>query len=186
VERRAVITMSLLLAGAAGSWLLLNRSSEKARPAIDDGARLGVGYYATDVRLSGTDGDGHVRYLVNALTVVQAPGDGDVALRQVVIDYDSADRAPWNLRADTGTIPPGGKMIRLAGNVVAETRATSSNAVTIRTEHLEFDTDTSTAATDREVTIDYAGSSIRGMGMRAELATNQVQLLSDVNGTYVP
>lgn len=184
METRSLVTMIILLAGAATSWALLYRAEEKEAPAGGP-PRLGVGYYATDARLSGTGEDGRILYRVFAATVLQAPGDGSVSLRQVAIDYDPGTRNPWNLRADTGRIPPGGKLIELTGNVVAETRSTDAAPATIRTDYLEFDTRTEIATTDREVSIDYAGSAVRATGMRALLAQNQLELLSRVNGTYV-
>ncbi len=185
MEARTVVTMTVLLAGAAASWALLFRAGGKDEPAGEP-PRLGVGYYATDARLSGTGDDGRILYRVAAVTVMQAPGDGSVSLQEVTVDYDPAARNPWNLRADNGRIPPGGKIIELTGNVVAETRAADATPATIRTDYLEFDTRTDVATTDREVTIDYAGSAVRALGMRAKLAENQLELLSKVTGSYVP
>ncbi len=181
-----MVKMTLLLAAAAASWALLDRSGRKARPQPDESAHLGVGYYATQARLSGTGEDGRLLYRVSAASVLQAPDDGSVDLREVVIDYEPGERSPWNLRAAAGKIRPGGKMIELSGNVVAETRTDDVTAATIRTDYLEFDTATDTATTDRDVTIDYAGGAVRGTGMRAKLADNQLELLSAVTGTYVP
>jgi LPS export ABC transporter protein LptC len=177
--------MTVLLAGAAASWALMYGASEEDEPASEP-AQIGVGYYATDARLTGTGEDGRILYRVAAATVAQSQGDGSVDLQRVTIDYDPAARTPWNLRADAGRIPPGGKLIELAGNVVAETRASGAPAATIHTDYLEFDTSTDVAATDREVIIDYAGSAVRATGMRVTLAENRVELLSQVKGTYVP
>lgn len=181
---RPALAMALLLAAAAGSWALLFRASDKGAPE-DEPAQLGVGYYATDARLSGTGDDGRILYRVSAVTVRQAPVDGSVGLDQVTIDYDPAARNPWTLRADAGTIPRGGKIIELDGNVVAETRAADVPRATIRTDHLSYDTRTDVASTDRDVTIDYAGSEVHASGLRASLADNRLELLARVRGTYV-
>jgi lipopolysaccharide export system protein LptC len=176
--------MALLLAAAAGSWALLFRAGGRG-VLEDEPAELGVGYYATDARLSGTGDDGRILYRVFAITVRQTPADGSVSLERVTIDYGPAARNPWTLRADTGTIPRGGKIIQLDGNVVAETRAADAVPATIRTDHLSYDTRTDVASTDRDVTIDYAGSAVHASGMRASLGENRLELLARVRGTYV-
>jgi lipopolysaccharide export system protein LptC len=127
-----------------------------------------------------------VRYRVAARSVTQTLADGSVVLHTIVIDYDAGAESPWNVRADQGRIPPGGKMIELTGNVVAATRDSDHPQATIRTDYLEFDPDSYVAATDRKVTIDYAGSTVHATGMRALLREDRMELLSRVNGRYAP
>lgn len=184
METRSVITMIVLLALAVGSWVLLSRVDSTKQPSVA-AAELGVGYYALGAKLSGSGADGRILYRVAATAVEQTPADGSVTLRNVSVDYDPAAQIPWNLRSDLGRIPSGGKILQLTGNVVAETRATDRPTTTIRTVYLEFDNGTDVATTDREVTIDYAGSTVHATGLRANLAEDSLELLSGVTGTYV-
>jgi LPS export ABC transporter protein LptC len=181
-----MIAMLVLLAAAAGSWTLLFRTRETPLPAAAP-AWPDIGYYAREARLSGTDDDGRILYRVTAATVEQSPAEGgDVKLQQVAVEYAPAASDPWELRADEGTIPPGGKIIRLAGNVVATSRPGASTPAIIRTDQLEFDTVSDVATTASTVHLDYAGSVVEGVGMRAELARSRLELLASVRGTYAP
>jgi LPS export ABC transporter protein LptC len=175
--------MTALLGCAVGTWVLLTRV-EADREAPGTTPELGMGYYATDARLSGSGPDGRIVYRVSARTVEQKPGDRSVSLRDVAVDYEPGAKIPWSLRADTGHIPASGKIVELSGNVVAATQATDRPATIIRTDYLEFDTRTDVAATDREVTIDYEGSAVRANGLRANLAEDHLELVSGVAGHY--
>jgi LPS export ABC transporter protein LptC len=176
--------MILLLAGAVATWALLS-SLEAEHEPVAATPELGMGYYATGARLSGSGPDGRIAYRVSARTVEQRPADRSVSLREVMVDYEPGTRSPWNLRADTGLIPASGKIVELSGNVVAETRATDRPATIIRTDYLQFDTRTDVAATDREVTIEYDGSTVRALGLRASLAEDRLDLVAGVAGRYV-
>ncbi len=186
MELRHVVRLTLLLAAAAASWVLLDNSGRDARPEPEESVHLGVGYYATRAKLSGTGENGRLLYRVDAATVVQSPGDDTVDLHEVAISYEPTDRRPWSLHADTGEIRADGTIIELSGNVVAETRSGDVTSATIHTDRLEFFTATDTATTDSVVTIDFAGGAVRGTGMRARLADNHLELLSAVRGTYAP
>jgi lipopolysaccharide export system protein LptC len=184
MDRRAILGLTALALAAVASGVLLFRAEEEQAPAATT-PRLGVGYYVNDATLTGTDDAGRILYRLSAATVVQTPADGSISLQSVAMNYDPAGQAPWTLHADTGRIPPGGKMIELSGNVVAATREADSPAATIRTDYLELDPDTEVATTDREVVIDYAGSTVHATGLRAMLRQDRLQLLSDVTGRYV-
>jgi lipopolysaccharide export system protein LptC len=184
VERRNVIALAALLCAAVASGILLVRSRDVREPP-ERAPALGIGYYAENATLSGTGDNGNLIYQVSAASIVQAPSDGSISLREVTVRYSPANDIPWSLTADTGRIPPGDKMIELSGNVVAETRETGSPAATIRTDYLEFDPVTSVAATDRRVVIEYDGSTLQATGMRAILRDERLELLSGVSGRYV-
>jgi LPS export ABC transporter protein LptC len=152
---------------------------------VEDTPRLGVGYYVTDARLAVTDDDGGIALRIAAATAVQEPADGSVRLSDVEVNYEPSAELPWSLNAAEGRMLPGGKMVSLSGNVVATTREADSPAATIRTDYLEFDTETSVAATDRNVVIEYAGSTVNAVGLRASLREDRLELLASVTGRYV-
>jgi lipopolysaccharide export system protein LptC len=184
VSARAAAGLVLLIAAALGSLALLLQTQEDAEPPAPV-ARLGVGYYARDARLMGTDESGRALYRIAAGRVDQQPQDGSVALVGVELDYDPATDTPWRLSANEGRLLPGGKMVELTGNVVARTVEPGAAAATIRTDFLVFDPVTRVAATDRKVAIEYAGSIIHATGLRADLRTSRLELLATVSGRYV-
>jgi lipopolysaccharide export system protein LptC len=185
VDAKSVLAMFALTTFALLSGVLLLRAEREQQDARPRPA-LGAGYYLLDARLAGTGDDGRVRYRLSADSVTQTQTDGSIDLHRVALDYDPGAELPWNVRADTGRILPDGKMIELTGNVVAATRDSEGPSATIRTDYLEFDPDSYVAATDRKVIIDYAGSIVHATGMRARLREDRLELLSEVNGHYVP
>jgi LPS export ABC transporter protein LptC len=184
MEARTMASVGILLVTALGSTALLLRAREKPL-AQEASPQLGIGYYLTDAMLSGTGDDGRILYRVRASTVVQTPGDGSVNMENVSVDYEPATQIPWSLRADTGKMLPGGKIMRLSGNVVAATRDADRPPATISTDYLEFDPDTDTATTTSKVVIRYADSIVEGTGLRAMLREDRMELLADVQGQYV-
>ena len=103
-----------------------------------------------------------------------------------MVSYDPLTEVPWDLRADTGYILPDRNIIQLAGDVVASTRGDTQAPVRINTDYLELDTETYIANTDREVTIDYSNNKVFATGLRAYLKEERLQLVSNVNGKFIP
>lgn len=184
MDRQRVLAMLGLVVLAAGSSLLLRNLDTEEEPA-EATPSLGVGYYVNDATLTGTGDDGHVLYRLYSAHVVQQPADGTVTLEGVTVNYDPARDIPWRLTADTGQVLADGKMIALSGNVVATTREADGPSATVRTDYLEFDPGTDIASTDRKVVIDYAGSTVHAVGLRALLREDRLQLRADVAGRYV-
>lgn len=176
--------MTVLLACAVASWVLLSRAGPD-RPPDATTPRLGVGYYATGATLSGSGTDGRFLYRVSAATVEQSPADRSIDLRDVAVDYAPPERTPWTLRSAAGRIPEGDRLVTLSGDVVASTQPADRPPTIIRTAQLQFDARTDLATTDGAVTIDYGGSAVRAIGLRANLADESIELLSEVAGTYV-
>ncbi len=181
---RRALALLWLLAVAVGTGMLL-RNVDKGGEPVAAAPSLGVGYYLTDARLTGTGDDGHVLYRLAAAHVVQHPADGNISLEGVTVNYDPASDIPWRLTADTGQVLGEGRMIALSGNVVATTREAGGPVAIIRTDYLEFDPGTDIASTDRKVVVDYAGSRMHATGLLAWLREDRLRLRADVVGHYV-
>ena len=181
---RGLSGLLLLVAAVLGSSYLFLRARDETSVAAPERS-LGVGYYARRARLTGTDDTGRILFRIAADEVEQQPADGSVAMRTVSLDYDPTAELPWELTAAAGTLPAGGKMVELSGNVVATSREDGSPAAIIRTDFLRFDPETRIAETDRKVVIEYAGSTVNAIGLRALLSEDRLELLSAVEGRYV-
>ncbi len=184
MEVRNRIGLILLMVCALGSGLLLSRLGDNETPRANS-PRLGAGYYVDNAELIGTGDDGEVLYRARTKQATEQPEDGSVILDEVAIDYATDSDVPWELRASSGRIPAGGKILQLIDDVVAITRADAGEPATIRTDFLELDPETFVAFTDRKVAIDYSGSEVFAVGMRAFLKEDRLQLLSKVNGKFV-
>ena len=175
----------LLLTGAVASGLLLMRSQEE-EPERNLIPRLGIGYYMANAQMVGTGDTGQVIYRMNARLAKQNPDEGGVLMEEVFFEYDPITEAPWELRADSGRIPPDGTMILLEGNVVAITREGDGATTTVRTEYLELDPEAFVADTRQKVSIEQEGGTVHGTGMRAWFKEDRLRLNSNVNGKFLP
>jgi lipopolysaccharide export system protein LptC len=178
-------TLLLLLVAAVASGVLVLRNDEKVSDRVTK-PELGIGYYMKQAELVRIDENGRVLYRVQTDEATQRTRDGIIELDLVLVSYDPLTEVPWDLRADKGQILPDRNIIQLSGDVIAKTRGEIQAPIRISTDYLELDTDTYTADTDREVTIDYTNNKIFATGLRAFLKEERLQLVSNVNGKFIP
>lgn len=178
-------TLVLLLVAAVASGVLVIRSGSEDPEAKPEPA-FGVGYYMHEVELVRTDATGQILYRVQTNSATQIAEDGIVELDVVRVSYEPPDRVAWDLRADEGQILPDRNIIQLTGDVVAESREDIEAQIRISSEYLELDMESHTANTDTDVTVDYTNNTIFATGLRANLKKEKLQLISDVNGHFIP
>lgn len=178
-------TLALLLIAAVASGVLVLRSGEKD-PGRKPGPELGIGYYMTQAELIRTGENGQVLYRLRTNKATQIAEDGIIELDVVQVSYDPLTEVPWDLRADTGHILPDRNIMQLTGDVIARTRGEIQAPTRISTDYLELDTNTYIANTDTDVTIDYTNNKIYATGLRAYLKEERLQLISNVNGQFIP
>lgn len=168
---------------ASGFWLWQMQEPEEKPAAL---RRLGNGYYLKEAELVGTGANGEVLYKIQTSELKQDADTGEVALTDVALAYSPEAAVPWDLRADTGSMPPDSDILQLSGEVVAVTRENSGEPATIRTDYLEIDPQTFVAYTDRPVAIELSGGRVLATGMRVFLKEDRLQLIADVTGTFTP
>ena len=174
----------LLVALAAASWWLANRGVGE-RVASVPGTTAAPGYTLSDATLEQTDAGGRLELRVHAAQAEQNSVDGDVRLTQLRVDYFPEDARPWLMTADSGLLPPGGRLVELAGDVRlrGQTAAPTEPAV-VHTERLELDVERSLAVTHEPVRIDLAPHVVTAHGLRADLKRDTLRLESPVNGRF--
>jgi LPS export ABC transporter protein LptC len=179
------LTLIILTMAAVSSGVLLMRNTSEDVETIA-APRLSIGYYMNEAELIGTGDNGKILYRLRTRNASQNFEDGVVNMQGVHVIYEPEAAIPWDLRADTGNIPPSANIIQLTGNVVAATQEDNNSRITIRTNFLELDTETYIANTPREVTIDYLQHRVFATGMRVYFKEDRLQLISDVNGKFLP
>ena len=178
-------TLVLLLIAAVASGVLVLRNSPQDS-GRKPGFELGIGYYMKQAELVRTGETGQVLYRVQTDEATQIDEDGIIEMDLVRVSYEPLTEVPWDLRADKGHILPDRNIIQLTGDVVAKTRGETQAPIRISTDFLELDTDTYIANTDRDVAIDYTNNRIFATGLRAYLKEERLQLISKVNGLFIP
>jgi lipopolysaccharide export system protein LptC len=183
-EPRAAVTFLVLLIGAlASGYVLTDLLNEKEKAAKPD---LSLAYYLNDAELTGTGPDGSILFQVWTRTAAQSKYDEDIDMDIVRIHYGPPTALPWELRANRGRIPADAAVIELTGEVVAVSKTEGEPATIIRTDRLDVDPTTRNATTDADVTLEFDGRTIAAKGMLANFETNEVRLLSDVHGRFLP
>lgn len=182
---RNILVTALLTAGALASWYLArqNNADDAAPVELDSPQR---GYYLKSARILGTGSDGGLLYEIQAKHAEQR-GDDEIAFTDVLINYSPASEVPWIVNADAALISQGERRVRLSGHVRAlSSEGFSGSDTEIRTEYLELDPELYVAETDQRVQIRIGARSLTATGMLASLKENRLQLISNVNGKFVP
>ncbi len=179
-----VIRFVLLAAGATISSLMLVdtwTTDEKASKP-----ELSLAYYLDKAELVRTGPDGKILYRIWTQRAQQTVGDGSIDMDDVRMVYGPTDGLPWELQANKGKIPADARTIELSGNVIATSGHGKEDTTTIRTEKLSIDPATRQATTRLKVVIEYNGRELNATGMKADFEANQINLLSNVNGKFLP
>ena len=185
MSARYVLLLTLLIAGAAGSWYAARQSAETSEGQALDLADH-RGYYLEAARILGTGSDGALLYEINAARAEQR-SDNRIEFSEVRIEYSPASDVPWTIRADMATLYPDRKRVLLQGHVVAlSERGFSGDETEIRAPALELDPENYVAETDERVQVRIGARSLTGTGMRASLNENRMELKSNVSGRFIP
>lgn len=183
-EPRTVATLLVLAVGAAFSTFLavMNTDSEPAERAPE----LQLAYYLNTAELTGTAADGTVLYRVKTRHAQQDSENNSIELAEILMDYGLPEGTPWRVRADRGRIPAGARVIELEGNVVAVSGEDAPDQTVINTERLDIEPGTMRASTSRRVRLSFNNRHLNATGLQADFAANNLKLLSNVNGKFIP
>lgn len=127
------------------------------------------------------DRDGKLTETLRAVRLDHYPERGESVIVEPQVDTQGKNNKLWKITAATGTLV-GENEIRLQNNVVI-----LDNAQTMRFEsdRLNYFSDTQIATTDAAVKLQYAADITTALGMRANLNTNRIELMRNVDSHYV-
>jgi LPS export ABC transporter protein LptC len=178
------ILFAVVALGALGALFYLQQSdSGGGEGAAADVESTEPGYIATNADLIETDDDGHALFRLDAERIEQPTPQGIIFLTAPKLDYQPEAGNHWKLSAQRGQLPQDASTAELAGAVHADGRPTGSNALMhIVTDQLHLDMKQQLATTTAKVRVDWAGNSLRGRGMIADIKNDRLQLAADVHG----
>jgi LPS export ABC transporter protein LptC len=183
-EPRAILSLVMLLIGAIVSGFIVSGFwKEDIKPAR---AELSLAYYLNQAELTGTGPDGKMLFQVWTRRAAQSVGDSSIQMDEVRMVYGPPTALPWEINANTGRIPADASVIELTGDVVATSATEGKNPTVIRTQRLDVNPATRQANTTRKVTLEFDGRTVNATGMHANFETNELKLLSNVNGKFLP
>ncbi len=190
---RVILLLVLLALGGFAFWYarMPHGASSQAEQAAGT-PPVAYDYEAHNVVLRQMDPNGRLAFQVEAKEVTQLPDSGRITARGVTMYHDPpgteiAGPNRWTLTANNGELPAEGGVVTLSGAVRAHGLPIGGKAeITVATEHLRYDPDTQELTSDDDVQMQWAGNTYSGKGMRANIRTSDVELKSDVHGTYTP
>ncbi len=145
------------------------------------------GYYMTGARITEMGEDGLPRYRIEAERIQQDPANNSIRLEELTLTYRAPEARDWTLSAARGFVPPGSKVLNLAGNVrIVGEPAPDMQPAIVRTERLTLDTESNVASTHDRVDIEWGNQRLSTMGLVADLKAERLQLESAVHGRFIP
>ena len=180
---RGTLTLVLLVAAIITGWSAWRQRAETAPTAA---ASMRPDYVLHDFELVALDRLGKESFLMRAPKLERNPDDKTMSIATPLFLIPDKDGKRWEVRSKTGWVSGDNSEVRLRGKVEAISPPGASSPSTIRTEQLNVFPDKNTASSAVLVTVTGPGSTMRGTGMRADLANKRIQLLSKVSTRYDP
>jgi LPS export ABC transporter protein LptC len=177
------ILFAVLALGALGALFYLQQSEGGGEVTAGDVESTEPGYIANGAELIETGEDGQPLFRLNAERIEQPTPQGIIFLTAPKLDYQPETGNHWTLTAERGQLPQDARTAELAGSVHAEGRPSgSSDLMRITTDQLHLDMKQQLATTSAKVRVDWAGNTLRGRGMSADIKNDRLQLAGDVHG----
>ena len=120
---------------------------------------------------------GKPRYVVSGDRLTHRPADNTALVEKPVVQNLTADHPPMTMTAEHALVSQNQNQIDLTGNVdIQRPAGKDSQPLRIRTEALTVLPDEDIVKTDKPIDMKLGASSVNGVGMLANNATQQVHL----------
>jgi lipopolysaccharide export system protein LptC len=150
-------------------------------------------FFMKNVQTREFDATGRLRYELNTPSIahfqlhLNNPGSEDYTqILQPRLNFYQENNPPWTITANQGRSENNGELIRLVDQVVLSQQSVSQGLVQIMTEELRATPAQQFVETDKAVKIRAEQTQIDAIGLSANLATDQLQLNSQVEAVYEP
>jgi lipopolysaccharide export system protein LptC len=150
-----------------------------ARLADRDNAVLGV-----EMRVYDAKGQPNLRLVSPRIQSPRGTELYEVESPRFEVLSPSAGR--WHGQAQRGALDTAASRLQLESSVMLDGVRAEQAPVKIRGERLDFDLETRIVTSELPVEVTQNRNRLRGVGLEANLRTDQYRLLSQVEGRYVP
>jgi len=179
-------TIFLLATGCILTWVLQNILENRSIPLanINNPDSYMTGVTATRLNLKGQLQD----ELRSPLMIHYLKDDKtDLTTPHFIIYNEGTDNPPWNVYANYGQAQHGVDTIQLWDNVKLQQPAGPQNAaITMVTSAMTIYPQPQTAVTNQPVKVWQLGSVVNSVGLKANMKTGEIDLLSQARGKYQP
>lgn len=180
---RGTLTLVLLVAAIVTGWSAWRQRADTTTPAA---ASARPDYVLHDFELVALDREGQEAFLMRAPQLARSPDDKTMSITTPLFLIPDKEGKHWQVRSKTGWVSADNSEVRLRGKVKATSPPGDSRPSVMKTEQLNVFPDRNTASSAVLVTVTQPGFTMRGTGMRADLADKRIQLLSKVSTRYDP
>ncbi|MEO7431909.1 MAG: LPS export ABC transporter periplasmic protein LptC [Dokdonella sp.] len=186
MDRRYWLLVSILAVLALGTQLVLWFTRDRADAQTFAGPPRSD-YTLTDFTLNALDSLGKRTFQVTGPTLARRGDDGSIFV--TTPDYVLVDGSgnPWTGTSDSAWVNKEGTIMKLLGHVEMHRAAHGDEAqLDVVTRDLTTWPKDKKIETAAPATISQPGSILDGIGMRGDLDTKVLELLSDVHSTMQP
>lgn len=179
--------VTLAIIAFFGTALLLYWQVQQKRGDTDDNLSNSdrPDYIVQDVRSIEFNKEGQVNSLVTAKHMEHYELNNQTDFTQpVYLVYPDQGKAKWQIRADLGRLNKDIGKVVLENNVIIDAISPGEPIQTLSTSFLELDLNTMIMTSDRIIYVTGKDFNIQGQGLYADLNAQEVQLISQVVGTY--
>lgn len=185
-ERRQLVTIALLLVAVTitGWWAWTLREQEAPAPLVGPPRS---DYQVEQFELLVFDEAGKESFSMRGPRLARHPSLGTLDIEQPRLRAPDSEGKVWTGRAERGWVSREGDRLRLLSKVELRGPTAPERApIRMRGEQLDFLPRADQVESEDWVTITSPGSILRGKGLKAELASRHVELLSEVTARYEP
>ena len=181
---KGLISFSLFIVIAVIVWLSITQDLSDSLQLQQTGNKPYVDIFMNEFKLTAMDESGAPGYILHGSHLQRFNNSDDTEIKQPVFHLLQKD-AQWKITADIAILNNKNKTIRLNKNVVMQ-QQNIEPAVSIRTQTLLVHTKTQIAQTKALINFTKGQSQMESNGMIFNNITSELELLSHVNGYFLP
>ncbi|HQV49113.1 MAG TPA: LPS export ABC transporter periplasmic protein LptC, partial [Dokdonella sp.] len=145
------------------------------------------GYTLDNFSLNALDENGKLSFTVSGPRLTRRGNDGSIFVSTPQYLITDKDGNPWVGSSESAWVNRNGSLMKLEGQVEMQRQpSVSVQQVNIATSDLVIHPKDKTLETAAQAQITQPGSILRGTGLRGDLNSKVLELLSDVHHTFEP
>lgn len=182
---RFFVIIAPLVALALGSFWLFEVMRRAGDDTIPTAERREPDFYVEKFSYVKMSRTGTTQYHFSGARLTHNPQDDSYDIDLPVVSNVSNAQAPTTMHAKRATVNSDNSQVHLYENVRMDRPASpAGEAMQVRSEYLLVLPDDDVVKTDKPVEITVGRSRLTGTGMFANNATRELELTSNVHGTY--
>lgn len=184
MNKRLLLGLVLLVAAGFSGWSAWQRRASAPVPVAVEENRSD--YVMRDFELISLDVNGKESLTLRAPEMQRDLIDQTLAIVQPVFLVPNTHGKHWEVSSETGWVSAKGEELRLEGSVKGVSPDQTTMPTTFETSRLNVFPNQNHATSDDAVSIRQPHLILTGTGMEADMASNHVQLHSNVQAVYDP